>query len=146
MTHVSPTRRGSTRKTFVPTVPAATGAARLRPLPRAQRGHLEQARRRRRERFDHLYSDDELREWVEPLRELAGEAEDAYASSTTTTAAPATPATAATSSRRRRPTRIGSARSSGKPGCRSASETAPMSGRIDAVRAAARAVQAARVP
>ena len=31
------------------------------------------------ERFDHLYSDEELREWVAPLRELAGEAENAYA-------------------------------------------------------------------
>ena len=31
------------------------------------------------ERFDYLYSEDELREWVEPLRELAGRAENAYA-------------------------------------------------------------------
>ena len=31
------------------------------------------------ERFDHLYSGDELREWVEPLGELAGEAENVYA-------------------------------------------------------------------
>jgi uncharacterized protein YecE (DUF72 family) len=31
------------------------------------------------ERFDYLYSDDELAEWVEPLRELAGEAEAVYA-------------------------------------------------------------------
>jgi uncharacterized protein YecE (DUF72 family) len=31
------------------------------------------------ERFDHLYGEDELREWVEPLRELAGESEEAYA-------------------------------------------------------------------
>jgi uncharacterized protein YecE (DUF72 family) len=31
------------------------------------------------ERFDHLYSEDELREWVEPLRGLASEAEEAYA-------------------------------------------------------------------
>ena len=30
------------------------------------------------ERFDYLYSEDELREWVAPLRELAGEAEAAY--------------------------------------------------------------------
>ena len=30
------------------------------------------------ERFDYLYSDDELREWVGPLRELAGQAENAY--------------------------------------------------------------------
>jgi uncharacterized protein YecE (DUF72 family) len=31
------------------------------------------------ERFDHLYSEEELREWVEPLRELAGQADEAYA-------------------------------------------------------------------
>jgi uncharacterized protein YecE (DUF72 family) len=31
------------------------------------------------ERFDYLYSDEELEEWVEPLRELAGQAEEAYA-------------------------------------------------------------------
>jgi uncharacterized protein YecE (DUF72 family) len=31
------------------------------------------------ERFDYLYSDDELREWAQPLRELAGEAEQAFA-------------------------------------------------------------------
>jgi uncharacterized protein YecE (DUF72 family) len=30
------------------------------------------------ERFDYLYSGEELREWVEPLRELAGEAERVY--------------------------------------------------------------------
>jgi uncharacterized protein YecE (DUF72 family) len=31
------------------------------------------------ERFDHLYSEDELREWVDPLRELAGDTEQAFA-------------------------------------------------------------------
>jgi uncharacterized protein YecE (DUF72 family) len=31
------------------------------------------------ERFDYLYGDDELREWVEPLRELAEHARQAYA-------------------------------------------------------------------
>lgn len=31
------------------------------------------------ERFDYLYSYDELEEWVEPLRELAGEADSVYA-------------------------------------------------------------------
>jgi uncharacterized protein YecE (DUF72 family) len=31
------------------------------------------------ERFDYLYGDDELREWVKPLRELAEHAEQAYA-------------------------------------------------------------------
>jgi len=31
------------------------------------------------ERFDYLYPDEELEEWVNPLRELAGQAEQAYA-------------------------------------------------------------------
>jgi len=31
------------------------------------------------ERFDYLYSEAELEEWVDPLRELSGEAEEAYA-------------------------------------------------------------------
>jgi uncharacterized protein YecE (DUF72 family) len=31
------------------------------------------------QRFDYLYDEDELREWVPSLRELAGEAEEAYA-------------------------------------------------------------------
>src|SRR5207253_10495809 len=31
------------------------------------------------ERFDYLYSDEELGEWVEPLQELAGQTEQAYA-------------------------------------------------------------------
>jgi uncharacterized protein YecE (DUF72 family) len=31
------------------------------------------------QRFDYLYSEDELREWVAPLRELSNEAEEAYA-------------------------------------------------------------------
>jgi uncharacterized protein YecE (DUF72 family) len=31
------------------------------------------------ERFDYLYSDEELREWVQPLQELAGETEQAFA-------------------------------------------------------------------
>jgi uncharacterized protein YecE (DUF72 family) len=31
------------------------------------------------ERFDYLYGEDDLREWVEPLRELAAQSEEAYA-------------------------------------------------------------------
>jgi uncharacterized protein YecE (DUF72 family) len=31
------------------------------------------------ERFDYLYSEEDLREWVEPLRELSGRSEEAYA-------------------------------------------------------------------
>ena len=31
------------------------------------------------ERFDYLYGEDELREWIPPLRELSGRAQEAYA-------------------------------------------------------------------
>ena len=31
------------------------------------------------ERFDHLYGENELREWVAPLRELSEQAQEAYA-------------------------------------------------------------------
>ena len=31
------------------------------------------------QRFDHLYGEDELREWVPPLRELSNETEEVYA-------------------------------------------------------------------
>ena len=51
------------------------------------------------ERFDYLYSEDELREWVEPLRELAGRRRTPTPSSTTTTAHRATAATAGMSRR-----------------------------------------------
>ena len=56
------------------------GAARVRPLPRPERRDVEQARRRRGASASTTpYGEDELREWVEPLRELAGESEEAYA-------------------------------------------------------------------
>ena len=55
------------------------------------------------ERFDYLYSEDELREWVEPLRELAATGRRTPTrSSTTTTAHRATAATAGMSRRARR--------------------------------------------
>jgi uncharacterized protein YecE (DUF72 family) len=66
-------------KNLVPTVVAVTA-------PTAYvRFHGRNARtwnvrgRSAAERFDYLYSRDELREWVEPLRELAGKAEQLYA-------------------------------------------------------------------
>ena len=31
------------------------------------------------QRFDHLYDESELREWVDPLRELSNRSEEAYA-------------------------------------------------------------------
>jgi uncharacterized protein YecE (DUF72 family) len=66
-------------KNLIPTVPAVTGRIAY------VRFHGRNAKTWNRrgggaaERFDWLYSEDELREWVEPLRELAGGAEEAYA-------------------------------------------------------------------
>ena len=55
-------RRSPTSASTAATPRRGTGAAAARP-----------------QRFDYTYAEDELREWVEPLRELAGEAEEAYA-------------------------------------------------------------------
>jgi uncharacterized protein YecE (DUF72 family) len=66
-------------KNLVPTVPAVTGRTAY------VRFHGRNATTWNRrgggaaERFDWLYAEEELREWVEPLRELAGEAAEAYA-------------------------------------------------------------------
>ena len=79
MTHVVTDSPRIEAKTVVPTVLAVTG-------PNAYvRFHGRNADTWHKrgggasERFDYLYSDEELREWVEPLNELAGQAENAYA-------------------------------------------------------------------
>ena len=61
------------------TLVAVTRTDRLRPLSRPERGHVERPRGSAAQRFDYLYGEDELRGWAEPLRELAGAAEHAYA-------------------------------------------------------------------
>ena len=53
--------------------------ARLRPLPRPNAGTWNARGGSAAQRFDHLYGDDELREWVAPLRELSQQAHEAYA-------------------------------------------------------------------
>jgi len=56
--------------------------SRARPLTSAftdARGDLEQARGRRCRAFDYLYSDEELHEWVRPLRDSRSRPEQAYA-------------------------------------------------------------------
>ena len=71
--------RSDTAKNLVPTVVAVTSpTAYVRFHGRNlstwnKRGGSAAAR------FDYLYTEDELREWVEPLRELAGRSEQAYA-------------------------------------------------------------------
>jgi len=71
--------RSDTARNLVPTVVATTS-----PLAyvRFHGRNLDTWNKRggsAAERFDYLYTDEELGEWVEPLQELAGEAEEAYA-------------------------------------------------------------------
>jgi uncharacterized protein YecE (DUF72 family) len=71
--------RSDTAKNLVPTVVATTS-----PLAYVRFHGRNLATWNKRggsaaERFDYLYSDEELGEWVEPLQELAGESEEAYA-------------------------------------------------------------------
>jgi uncharacterized protein YecE (DUF72 family) len=71
--------RSETAKNLVPTVVATTS-----PIAYVRFHGRNLATWNKRggsaaERFDYLYSDDELEEWVSPLRELAGQAKQAYA-------------------------------------------------------------------
>jgi uncharacterized protein YecE (DUF72 family) len=71
--------RSDTAKNLVPTVVATTS-----PIAYVRFHGRNLATWNKRggsaaERFDYLYSDEELEEWVDPLRELAGQAEEAYA-------------------------------------------------------------------
>jgi uncharacterized protein YecE (DUF72 family) len=71
--------RSETAKNLVPTVVAVTSPT---AYVRFHGRNLATWNRRggsAAERFDYLYSDEELREWVGPLQELAGRAEQAYA-------------------------------------------------------------------
>jgi uncharacterized protein YecE (DUF72 family) len=66
-------------KNLVPTVPALTSPT---AYIRFHGRNAETWNKRggsAAERFDYLYPDDELAEWVDPLRELAGQAEQAFA-------------------------------------------------------------------
>ena len=65
-------------KTVVPTVLAVTGHSAYVRLHGRNADTWHKRGGGASERFDYLYSDDELREWVGQLRELAGEAENAY--------------------------------------------------------------------
>jgi uncharacterized protein YecE (DUF72 family) len=79
MTHVVTDSPRIDAKTVVPTVVAVTGPNAYVRLHGRNADTWHKRGGGASERFDYLYSDDELREWVEPLRELAGEAENAYA-------------------------------------------------------------------
>ena len=78
MTHVITDSPRIDAKTLVPTVPAVTGRDAYVRLHGRNAVTWHTRGGSAAERFDYLYSDDELREWVEPLRELSGEAENAY--------------------------------------------------------------------
>jgi uncharacterized protein YecE (DUF72 family) len=79
LTHVIVDAPRTRAKNVIPTVPAVTSETAY------VRFHGRNAKtwnirsRSAAERFDYLYSVEELEEWVEPLRELAGEAANVYA-------------------------------------------------------------------
>jgi uncharacterized protein YecE (DUF72 family) len=78
MTHVVTDSPRVDAKTVVPTVVAVTGPSAYVRLHGRNADTWHKRGGGASERFDYLYSDEELREWVEPLRELAEEAESAY--------------------------------------------------------------------
>jgi uncharacterized protein YecE (DUF72 family) len=71
--------RSDTAKNLVPTVVATTSPLAYVRFHGRNLGTWNKRGGSAAERFDYLYSDEELGEWVEPLQELAGEAEQAYA-------------------------------------------------------------------
>ena len=76
----SSTRRAlTTAKNLVPTVVATTSPTAYVRFHGRNLGTWNKRGGSAAERFDYLYSDDELGEWAEPLRELAAQAENAYA-------------------------------------------------------------------
>jgi uncharacterized protein YecE (DUF72 family) len=71
--------RSETARNLVPTVVATTSATAYVRFHGRNLATWNKRGGSAAERFDYLYSDEELVEWVEPLRELAGRAEQAYA-------------------------------------------------------------------
>jgi uncharacterized protein YecE (DUF72 family) len=71
--------RSETARHLVPTVVATTSATAYVRFHGRNLATWNKRGGSAAERFDYLYSDEELGEWVEPLRELAGEAKRAFA-------------------------------------------------------------------
>jgi len=71
--------RSETARNLVPTVVATTSPLAYVRFHGRNLGTWNKRGGSAAERFDYLYSDDELEEWIEPLQELAGEAQEAYA-------------------------------------------------------------------
>src|SRR5262249_30835098 len=71
--------RSGTPRTLVPTVVATTSPTAYVRFHGRNLATWNKRGGSAAERFDYLYSDEELGEWVGPLRELAGQSEQAYA-------------------------------------------------------------------
>jgi uncharacterized protein YecE (DUF72 family) len=71
--------RSDTAKNLVPTVPAVTSPTAYVRFHGRNLGTWNKRGGSAAERFDYLYSDEELGEWVGTLKELAGQAEQAFA-------------------------------------------------------------------
>ena len=71
--------RSDTAKNLVPTVVATTSPTAYVRFHGRNLATWNKRGGSAAERFDYLYSDEELGEWVGPLRELAGQSEQAYA-------------------------------------------------------------------
>ncbi|HXH95792.1 MAG TPA: DUF72 domain-containing protein [Gaiellaceae bacterium] len=71
--------RSETARNLVPTVVAATAPTAYVRLHGRNLATWNKRGGSAAERFDYLYADEELEEWVEPLRELAGRSEQAFA-------------------------------------------------------------------
>ena len=71
--------RSETARNLVPTVVAATSPTAYLRFHGRNLATWNKRGGSAAERFDHLYSDGELAEWVEPLRGLAEQAEEVYA-------------------------------------------------------------------
>jgi len=71
--------RSDTARNLVPTIPAVTSETAYVRFHGRNLATWNKRGGSAAERFDYLYSDEELREWVEPLRELAAQSERAFA-------------------------------------------------------------------
>ncbi|HET7568566.1 MAG TPA: DUF72 domain-containing protein [Gaiellaceae bacterium] len=71
--------KSDTAKNLVPTVVAATAPTAYVRFHGRNLGTWNKRGGSAAERFDYLYSDEELEEWLPPLRELAGQSEQAFA-------------------------------------------------------------------
>src|SRR5207245_9220213 len=71
--------KSDTAKNLIPTIPAVTNGTAYVRFHGRNAGTWNKRGGSAAERFDYLYSDDELSEWVPPLRELGGKADQAFA-------------------------------------------------------------------